>query len=370
MRGERNSGGLYIHVPFCDGKCGYCAFYSTLYEQGLADRFLAALELDLASLRLEAETVYIGGGTPSILSVSQLEKLCRAIHRHVSFKSGREWTVEMNPGTVSEEKLSVLVSAGANRISLGAQSFDDKALKVLGRRHSAADIASAVAMVRAAGIRNLSLDLIACTPGFGGKCWETNLIRAIGLAPEHISVYALTLEEGSRLSGAGARDEFSLPADEEQLDELAAAEALLAGAGYDRYEISNYALTGFECNHNLSCWRGGEYIGIGPAAASHAGLKRRCNRPDIILYMEALESGENPPFDEETLTPRIKQAERLVFGLRMAEGVDMELSPECLSTLISLRSDGLVVCNGHRWMLTARGRNLADYVGSELITCD
>ncbi len=413
MRGENNSNGLYVHIPFCDGKCGYCAFYSILYDPDLADRFLVALERELAQYNIESETIYIGGGTPSVLSVNQLDRLCRMIHRRVAIdnpaeqgcvilggSSGglalpkaycgqnggarrlaepsfprmtqpcpAEWTVEMNPGTLSSEKLAVLVSSGVNRISLGAQSFDERALKTLGRRHSAADTVEAARMIRAAGINNMGLDLIACIPGFGAGCWEETLRRAIEIEPEHVSVYALTMEEGSRLAAAAACGEFTLPDDEAQLDELEVAEELLGGAGYRRYEISNYALTGFECRHNISCWRGEEYLGVGPAAASHAGLERRCNRPDVLGYIEALERGEQPPFDAETLAPAQKRAERLVFGLRMSEGVDMELTPGCLAALGSLQRDGLVVNDGSRWALTARGRNLADYVGAELIGC-
>ncbi len=369
MRGENNNNGLYVHIPFCDGKCGYCAFYSILYEPSLADRFLDALERELAQSTIEAGTVYIGGGTPSVLSVNQLDRLCRMIRRHVAIRKEAEWTVEMNPGTVSAEKMSVLVSAGVNRISLGAQSFDERALQTLGRRHSAADTVEAVRMVRAAGINNMGLDLIACVPGFGGRCWEETLRCAIKLEPEHVSVYALTIEEGSRLAAAAACGKFTLSDDEAQLDELEVAEELLRGAGYSRYEISNYALTGFECRHNISCWCGEEYLGVGPAAASHAGLERRCNRPDVSGYIEALERGQPPPCDAEVLTPVQKIAERLVFGLRMSEGVDMELTTECLAALDSLQRDGLVVNDGGRWTLTTRGRNLADYVGAELIGC-
>lgn len=378
--------GIYVHVPFCDGKCNYCSFYSVRYNTRLADRYLAALERELSTCTgIAPETIYIGGGTPSMLSIQQIGRLCDLICCCFPFGALKEWSVEMNPATltgshgslqakarqrglsVSSEKLSALVRAGVNRISLGAQSFNNNVLKWLGRRHSVADILSAVDVIRASGIENLGLDLIACVPGFSGKSWEQTLQQTITLGPEHISVYALTEEEGTRLSHSIGGGETTMLTDTEQLEALDAAEELLTSAGYLRYEISNYAKPGFECLHNLSCWRGRTYLGLGPAAASHAGLKRWKNRPDIAGYLDALEHNQPPPSDMETLTPELKTMELLIFGLRMAEGVSLDLVTEYGSTLQTLRKEGLVVRQNNRWMFTPRGRNLADAVAVELI---
>jgi oxygen-independent coproporphyrinogen-3 oxidase len=362
---------LYLHIPFCDGKCGYCAFYSVRYDAGLADRLLAALEKELilsreAGIAPAAETVYSGGGTPSILSESQLERLCAMIRAQVPAPPP-EWTVEMNPGSVTASKLRIMVQAGVNRISLGAQAFDDRVLAAFGRRHSVADIVEAVTQVRRAGVENFGLDLIAGVPGFAAAVWREALDRAVALAPRHVSVYALTDEEGTRLNGAVARGETALLTDEEQLAALAAAEKVLTAAGYRRYEISNYAKPGFECRHHCACWRGGEYLGLGPAAASHVGLERWTNRPDLAAYLAALEQGRLPPRELDHLTPALKAMERVVFGLRMAEGISAAVAADYVPALRELRKKGLVTFRRRRWSLTARGRELADAVAVELM---
>ncbi len=364
--------GLYVHIPFCDGKCGYCAFYSISYEAALADRLLAALEKELdlareAGIAPEAETIYIGGGTPSMLSPAQLEHLCGMFLPCISCAVPREWTVEINPGSISVEKLAVLTRAGVNRISLGAQSFNDGALRTLGRRHSAEDIVQAVAQVRCAGIDNFGLDLMAGIPGFGAGVWRKTLDRAVALEPRHISVYALTNEEGTRLDEAIRCGESVLLSDEDQLAALSTAETVLTAAGYRRYEISNYAKPGFECRHHCACWRGGEYLGIGPAAASHVGLQRWTNRPNLEAYLEALGQGRLPPRDMDPLTPALKTMERVVFGLRMAEGIGADVAADYLAALQDLRNKGLVDCREKRWFLTARGQELADAVAVELM---
>ena len=373
MRSARNTTGLYVHVPFCDGKCAYCAFYSVRYRPALADRYLNSLACELASaLPLAPETIYIGGGTPSVLSVRQIERLCRLLRDRVDTLRLVEWTIEINPGSVDAAKAAVLAAAGVNRVSLGAQSFDDRILKTLGRRHAAADTIKAVTILRDAGIINIGLDLIACVPGCARALWRKTLRQAVALAPKHVSVYALTNEEGTRLNRAIGRGTAALLSDEAQLAmlDLAETELMQAGfgqAGFGRYEISNYARSGFECRHNVACWRGEQYIGIGPAAVSHVGLKRWTNRPHVNAYLAAIEVCRNPPRDVEVLTPALKRQERVIFGLRMAEGIAVSIASEYKHAFNSLRADGLVtLCDG-RWKLTARGRNLADYVAVELM---
>lgn len=368
MRSARDITGLYVHVPFCDGKCAYCAFYSVRYAPALADRYLDGLERELAAaLPLAPETIYIGGGTPTALSARQLTRLCRLIRDHVGVRRLSEWSVEINPGSVDAEKAAVLAAAGVNRVSLGAQSFDDRILHTLGRRHVAADTVKALAILRAAGIANIGLDLIACVPGCTRALWRKTLRQAVELATQHMSVYALTNEEGTRLNRAIGRGTTALLSEKAQLAMLDLAEAELTRTGFDRYEISNYARGSFACRHNVACWRGEQYVGIGPAAASHVGLKRWTNCADVHAYLKAIEAGGNPPRDVEVLTPELKRQERVIFGLRMAEGVTVDLASDYKDELGALQADGLVDLHAGRWMLTVRGRNLADYVAVELM---
>jgi oxygen-independent coproporphyrinogen-3 oxidase len=225
-----------------------------------------------------------------------------------------------------------------------------------------------VATLRRAGLKNFGLDLIAGVPGVSRARWRATLLQAVALEPEHVSVYALTSEEGTRLHRAISRGAAALLADDEQLAMLDCAEELLGRAGLYRYEISNYARPGRECRHNLACWRGEQYIGLGPAAAGHVGLRRWTHHPDLNAYLAALEGGRRPPRETEALTPALKRQERLVFGLRLAEGITAQTAAGYESSLERLRADGLVEPCAGRWKLTARGRNLADFVAVELMS--
>lgn len=364
-----NVSGLYVHVPFCDGKCFYCGFYSRPYDADLAMRYLKALDAELALYPpFKAATVYFGGGTPSVLTAGQITELCGKIVRVFDPSSIREWTIECNPGSLWRDKLRAMARAGVNRISLGAQAFDNRLLRWLGRRHSVSDIIASVRSARAAGFENLNLDLIACAPGCTAAAWRHALEQAVALEPEHMSVYCLTAEENSRLAESVALGQTTTMDTDCELAFLEQASELLAAAGYRRYEISNYARPGFECRHNLDCWQGREYIGLGPAAASHAGTLRWTNLPDLATYLAALESGVAPPRTLDALTPETKALERIVFGLRTADGIDEYDAKPRLDVLERLMRDGLLQRSGGRWRLTLRGMNLADYVGAELLT--
>jgi oxygen-independent coproporphyrinogen-3 oxidase len=380
--------GLYVHVPFCDGKCAYCAFYSTLYTPELGDGWLRAVEVEVRQLRsefggLRPATVYFGGGTPSLLTEGQLGRLIGLLSDQLMAPDwnpgpGVEWSVEANPGSLTEGKLGLLRRAGVNRISLGVQSLHDDVLVLLGRRHRVADALAAVRAIRGAGFENWGMDLIACIPGVSEARWQETLVQAVNLAPTHISVYALTSEEGAQLTERLRRGDMALLDDERQLDMLALAEATLAEAGYGRYEISNYAKPGFECRHHLSCWRGGNYLGVGCAAASRVGSRRWTNRPDLEGYGRAAGLGEMPERDLDELTPDVDAIERLVFGLRMAEGVEpggiikstgggTVLLGMWRTRLGQLAAEGLVTEAAGVWRLTRRGREMADHVAVELM---
>jgi oxygen-independent coproporphyrinogen-3 oxidase len=376
--------GLYVHVPFCDGKCAYCAFYSVPFDRSLADRYLCALDHELARRvskfgRLRPRTIYFGGGTPTLLSADQTDRLCRVVRSRVSTNELKEWTVEANPGTVTAEELRVLAAHGVNRISIGAQSFDADALARLGRRHSVPDIREAVRRAAGAGFGNIGLDLIAAVPGVDMAGWKDTLRRAVALQPAHVSVYSLTVEEGTKLIRQARAGCFRALGEAAELAFLLTAEQALSRAGYRRYEISNYARPGFECRHNLACWRGEEYLGLGAAAASHVGGRRWTNAPDVAAYIAAAGRGRLPPADRETLTPLLRATERLVFGLRMAEGVDLEDicgeaglrgSPDerrWVSILERFERIGLVTRRCTHWSLSPAGRNVADGIARELM---
>jgi len=373
---------IYLHVPFCDGKCVYCGFYSGLYENSQADCYIEAVakELDLhfAGIKPMPGTIYFGGGTPSILSEKQLARLCDIVLERISADALKEWTIEANPGTLTASKLRILKEAGVNRISIGAQSFDDKVLKSLGRRHGSAEIVSTVKSIMSAGIERVGLDLIAGLPGVDLTMWRKTIQQAIELEPGHVSVYALSVEEDSRFEKLVRAGNVVMPSDDHILEALDIAEAMLDRVGLERYEISNFARKGMECLHNLSFWRGDDYAGFGPAAASREGLLRRTNRADADQYISALLNGRKLLCEEEELSAVADVMERLVFAFRLKEGVNMRMfgakfgiSADVVKlekVLNRLSGEGLTVYRNGTWCLTPSGRNMADHVAVELMT--
>ena len=378
---------LYIHVPFCDGKCAYCGFYSVpLASAGeWVDGWLdgMAREMD-ASLPSGASpfSVYVGGGTPTVLEPSHLQRLCRLIGERGGRGAPCEWTVEANPGTLSREKLDILTAAGVNRLSLGVQSLNDATLRRIGRRHDARAVTATVAAAREAGFVNIGMDLIAGLPEVGREEWMRTLRGCVEMAPVHLSVYALSIEAGSRFEALHRAGRLVLPDDDRLLEDLDRAEAMLAGAGYERYEISNFSRPGFACGHNLAVWRGGDYLGFGPAASSRAGFQRWTNTPDVRAYVEATARGGPPPRETETVSVMTDAQERLMFAFRLAEGVSLEAflsrfdasvrarGERWRTTLMRLAGAGLVCADGDRWRLTARGRRFADQVALALLDDD
>lgn len=370
--------GLYVHVPFCDGKCHYCAFYSVPYDRDLAEAWLASLTKERQQALeqyglLPLTSIFMGGGTPSLLPPDQMERLLLSL-RSMGQGAALEWTSEANPGSLSLETLTMMKAFGVNRISLGVQAMTDPVLSQLGRRHSVADIYAAVHAIQQSGITNWGLDLIACIPGVTERDWQNTLEAALKLEPKHISVYALTQEEGTRLGRDCEAGVTALLDDDGQLRMLDVAEATLSAAGFVRYEISNYARPGFECQHNLSCWRGNNYLGLGCAAASRVGDQRWTNRADINSYI----AGDRHQ-DRETLSPITDAVERLVFGLRMSEGINLDeilritgtvQTPQAViweKNLERLGRDQLLERLSNHWRLTPKGRALADHVAVELM---
>lgn len=359
---------LYVHVPFCVSKCRYCAFYSEPGADAARLRdWLRLLPRELALRGAAAArpiTVYVGGGTPSLLGPDGLRALFAALPRPAP---DAEATVELNPGDVTSDLAAALRAAGVTRASLGVQSFSDRALRWLGRRHDAARARAAFAALRAAGIPSLSLDLIAALPGAPQGEFAASLREAVALAPDHVSVYPLSVEPGTPLARAGVAP----PPDDDALAAVAEAEDALAAAGYARYELSNYARPGSECRHNLAVWRGEDYTGIGPAACSREGAERRANAPDFAAWRAALEAGRLPPAEIVRYTPEEDESERFATRVRLARwrGPDpaTAVGRRRLAALAGLERNGIVrpLCGGD-WTLTARGREVADAVMAEL----
>lgn len=376
---------LYIHVPFCDGKCHYCGFYSVMVSPQLTSLFRTLPAQELARLLSDhpqaaagpLRTVYFGGGTPALLGDDGLKALKESLSALLPFDAIEEWTVELNPASVSPSLFRTLQTLGVNRISIGVQSFSDSTLARVGRRHTAAAALRAVRLAQDAGFDNTGIDLIAGLPGVSSAEWRETLDRAASLGLKHLSVYALSLEPGSRLAQQ-VEAGLSLPDEQEQLDALSQAENLLAQAGFARYEISNYALPGYACRHNLGVWRGNDYIGLGPAAASRLGLRRWTNSEDLADYMGALKENRSPPRKDEMLTEADDAVERAVYALRLSEGLDPLLAAErfpALRELIDrwderlarLASQGVTEQDGRSWRLTARGREVCDAAIRELL---
>ncbi len=326
---------VYLHLPFCVRKCRYCDFASEPLEEagGLpaARRYVDALavEMDLRAASDEfygasAPTVYLGGGTPTALPAEWLAEIIGRLRFRFQVASDAEITVEANPGTVEEEKIAALLSAGVDRLSLGVQSFSDEVLHTLGRVHSAAEAEAAIQAARAAGCTNLNIDLIYGVPNQSPEDWQDTLRRALDARAEHIATYALSVEPGTPLAGDIEAGRLPAPEDDLAADMYAAAGELLCGAGYRHYEISNFARAGRECRHNRRYWANGEYLGLGASAHSCRGGLRWNNSPSPGVYTEWLERGRLPVARAEALSARRRVGEMLMLGLRRAEGVSEE----------------------------------------------
>ncbi|MEY3481179.1 MAG: Oxygen-independent coproporphyrinogen-III oxidase 1 [Verrucomicrobiota bacterium] len=359
---------LYLHIPFCLQICPYCSFYKDLAGPGKADPLVDGIirEAELFAHGIAPETVFIGGGTPTALSVSQLERLFAGLGRHADFSRVTEFTIEMNPATVTAKKAELLQSRGVNRVSMGVQSWDPELLRVLGRVHDARQVRESFAVLRAAGYDNLNLDLIYGVPGQTLPQWEDSLRRTIELQPDHISAYCLTYEEDTEYFERLQRGEFRENTDQDAAFFERGVE-LLSDAGYAQYEISNHARPGRASLHNIAYWEGADYLGLGPSAWSTVGERRWQNVPDTAAYVRAMRSGVRPISTEEILPTETREAEKIAFGLRMNAGIDPAQLTGNRDLVTSLREEGLLEDHGPRVRLTARGRLLADEIAAELI---
>ena len=368
--------GFYVHVPFCASTCDFCAFYQTQPTAGSIERYLdcVATEASLVAWKRPVTTVFWGGGTPGLLAARDLEKL-GAIVRARCGGAPLEWTVELAPGSVTEERLTVLRAIGVTRVSMGVQSFQPALLDALGRQHSVQQIDRAYDSVRAAGFPSVNLDLMFALPGQTAVEWAADVREAVSRAPDHLSTYCLTFEEDTKLWVKLSQGRVKLDPDHEvRLYEQTWAQ--LGAAGYAQYEVSNFARPGQACLHNLNTWHMHEWVGLGPSAASQHGGWRGGNIADLEKWQTNVAHGDRVTEDRVALTPALLTEDALIFGLRMNSGVDVdqwrarcpnapwEAVDALLRRLVNEQlatKDDAIVC------LTDRGRLLADAVGAELM---
>jgi oxygen-independent coproporphyrinogen-3 oxidase len=361
---------LYVHIPFCARICPYCAFYKHLLDRSQTARFCEAILRDLdkqcAAFAVSAKTIYFGGGTPTALTTSQLEFLLGGFHQRLDLSALEEWTIEANPGSVSARKAALLHKLGVNRISLGVQSWDDGLLKILGREHNASQAEKSFHTLRDAGFRNINIDIMFGLPDQSTEQWKATLEKTIALQPDHISAYCLTYEEDTEFFVRQSRGELKANPDcDAGLFEMTMS--ILEDADFEQYEISNYARPGFSSVHNRAYWSGEDYLGIGPSAFSTVGMRRWQNLADYRAYADRVLSGQSAIGSTERLTSEMKQAEKIALSLRTREGTSAALlndRPQATAEFVSL---GLLRESNGSFVLTQKGKSLADSVAEAFV---
>jgi oxygen-independent coproporphyrinogen-3 oxidase len=372
---------LYIHIPFCRQKCPYCAFFSQEHSGNDLSRYAELLcsEMSLVAKKTAPQqvldSIYFGGGTPSLLDFRQVARIIEQAEQSFGLADRAEITLEANPGTVGHRKLADFRRAGVNRLSLGVQSFDDRMLTALGRIHTAAETQEAFEAARRANFENIGIDLINSLPGQTREMWQADLEQALRLAPEHISVYGLTIEEDTRFAEMYAEDSPLLPDEDLSAEMFETADDLLVSRGYEHYEIANYARPGFRSQHNSGYWHRDGYLGLGAGAHSFlldSGYGTRfSNAADLDKYCRTVQQGELPRLDISPLSREEAMAEHMFLGLRMSDGVSFEAFNTKFGTglmdvfgqeLGTLRMQGLVAENSSGFRLTRRGMLLSNQV--------
>jgi len=376
---------LYLHIPWCLDKCHYCAFNSRPLEAGKLDqtRSLLIREMELAAACYPGNqplaSLYLGGGTPSLLQPEQVDSLISRSQQLFGHDPSIEITLEANPGTVNQESLTGYRQAGVTRLSLGAQSFNDQALAHLGRVHTAAEIHTAFRMARSAGFSSTGIDLICGLPGQSRVAWQQDLAEAETLKPDHLSVYGLTIEEGTPFARRYPATSEALPGDDLAATMLEDADQRLTAAGYEHYEIANFARPGCRSRHNCGYWQRDGYLGIGPGAHSFFrkgwGI-RWGNRNDYADWEAAVKAGSLATADRHLLTRDDALSEAIFLGLRMADGIQLDrfeeefgerLEQRFSKELKQLQQAGLLTCTPDRICLTLRGMLVSNQVFVQFI---
>jgi oxygen-independent coproporphyrinogen-3 oxidase len=374
---------LYLHFPYCWSKCHYCAFNSIRYDKAQSLRFLSALKTEIARYGGRPEvrgpritTLYMGGGTPSIFNADQILEVLGHARRHFHFAEDIEITMEANPGTIDRKKLTALREGGINRLSIGVQSLHDHELAWLGRAHNSRVAREAYGSAREAGFENVNLDFMYALPDQRLEDWNRTLEEAIGLGPEHLSAYALTIEVGTRFGADHDRGLLVLPDEERQIRFDEWTRATLTGTGYLQYEVSNYARPGYACRHNLGYWGQREYLGLGPGAHSYMGGHRFSKMEDIDAYIRDIEKGGEAIEEIESIGPDLAFREALIFGLRKTEGVRLDEirnrypmgdSGRLQQRLEQWSLDELIILDPPSVRLSSKGLGVWDRLAEEII---
>ncbi len=373
---------IYVHIPFCMRKCPYCDFVSRTVDRSQRFQYLEALSHEIANSPWHdsrAGTLFVGGGTPSELTGDEIEKVAEALSTTFSFAPDAEWTIECNPGTVSPPSCDRLLELGFNRVSIGVQSFDDRQLTRLGRIHSSQDAIETYQLFRDAGFENINLDLIFGVPGQTSEEWLSDLETAIHLHPEHLSLYSLTIEPGTEFGRL--RDQGLLELADQDLmgDMYEVAMDTTDRAGYQHYEISNFSLPGFECEHSFFYWSNSWYLGFGIAAASYVGGRRWTSTDNWEEYLRGAAKGSVPKASEERLEPRKAMAEEAILRLRTSSGiVASELSDKYAcdfdesfgDSVDFLTQHGLLDLTDSSIRLTRKGKLLFTEVWAEFLRAE
>jgi oxygen-independent coproporphyrinogen-3 oxidase len=364
--------GVYVHLPFCPYICPYCDFAKWAWDDARAARYLDALRADIAAApSVEARTLFFGGGTPSLYSPEVIGSLIDGVRVRFALPDDAEVSVEANPDPSLAERIAGLRAAGVNRLSIGVQSFDPHELRVLGRRHTPANVNAAVRAARAAGFTNVSLDLIFGVPGQSEDSWAATLDAAAGLGVEHVSCYGLTVEEGTPYAAWFARDPSAFAGDTHEARLYAIAIDRLRVAGFEQYEISNWAKPGFRCRHNARYWANEPYLGLGVGAASYLGGVRSTYTRHLDAYCDAALAGGAIPGESERLEGAARTGEAIMLALRTVEGVDLHAFRERYgidvleryrSVVDDLVAGGVLDAGSAQLRLTERGRFVANDV--------
>ena len=369
--------GIYIHIPFCRKACHYCNFHfstSLGKAEAVVNSIIKEIGIRSSEMKEEVQTIYFGGGTPSILATATIENMLDAIKTNYSVSSNPEITLEANPDDITAEKTMAWKQMGINRFSIGVQSFADENLRWMNRAHDASQSIQCIQTIRDVGFENFSIDLIYGTPGQTQEGWIKDLEKAIELKIPHLSCYALTVEEGTALHhliGSGKKEKISA---DEQAERFEALVQLSSLAGYSHYEISNLALPGKESRHNSAYWEGKPYLGFGPSAHSFSGTKRSWNIADNLKYIQAIDAGI-PPSEEETLRETDQLNEYIMTSLRSIKGMQKETIKtrwgmeklQIISREIEPFIDaGKIIATENAWILSGEGRFFADGIASAL----
>lgn len=376
--------GLYIHIPFCAKKCGYCDFTSLVGNGTQIDDYLSYLDKEFnlykASGQIDdIETIFIGGGTPSILSAGQLERLFSIIGENVDLSKLREYTMESNPGSLTRDKLELMKAGGLNRLSIGLQASQDHLLKFLERIHTYEEFLESYRLARLAGFDNINIDLMFAFQGQTLEDWRETLERVVSLEPDHISAYSLIIEEGTKFFNMYEDGSLTDYDEDEYVQMYRYTIDYLADKGYGQYEISNFAKQDKECRHNLIYWDDREYYGLGLGSSGYLGGKRYTNYKNMFNYYKKLDAGEKPIAFEETISNREKLNEYLILGLRKIEGIsrtkyldrlkkiDEDKYKENIEIINSYIESGHIIQEGDHIRLGQTGLEISDTISLDLL---